>query len=268
MQSQTLIRIFLMLTVISPAKSLDFESPAPKGKATQPRFLSESQQIIEQIKQLAPQDVASLMKLSEKLALLNYDRFQAFKTPFTKSNARSCIYAFKGDVYQGFDADTLEADDLAFAQQHLRILSGLYGVLRPLDLMQAYRLEMGTKFNSSLGKNLYEFWGDKLNQSISKELKKSDSPVLINLASNEYFKAVKAKQLDYEIITPVFKDFKNDQYKIISFFAKKARGLMSRYIVQNRIDEPEALKDFSVAGYRFSKKLSNSSEFVFTRKKV
>ena len=156
-----------MLTVISPAKSLNFESPAPKEKVSQPRFLSYSQQIIAQIKQLAPQDIASLMKLSEKLALLNYDRFQAFNTPFTKSNAKACIYAFQGDVYQGLDAETLEEDDLTFAQQHLRILSGLYGVLRPLDLMQAYRLEMGTKFNSSLGKNLYEFWGDKLNQSIS-----------------------------------------------------------------------------------------------------
>ncbi|MGB0496116.1 MAG: peroxide stress protein YaaA [Kangiellaceae bacterium] len=256
-----------MLTVISPAKSLDFESPAAKSKTTKPRFLTESQQIIDQIKKLAPQDIAILMKLSDKLALLNYDRFQSFQTPFTKKNSKACVFAFKGDVYQGLDAETLSADNLDYAQQHLRILSGLYGLLRPLDLMQAYRLEMGTKFSISLGKNLYEFWGNKLNQSLSKELKKSESPILINLASNEYFKAVKAKQLDFEIITPIFKDFKNDQYKIISFFAKKARGLMSRFIIENKIDHPEGLKDFKVEGYRFAKRLSNDSEFVFTRKK-
>ncbi len=257
-----------MLTVISPAKSLNFESPSSNTKTSKPRFLTESQQIISQIKQLAPQDIASLMKLSDKLALLNYDRFQKFQTPFTKKNSKACIYAFKGDVYQGLDAETLDIDDLDYAQQHLRILSGLYGLLRPLDLMQAYRLEMGIKFNSPIGKNLYEFWGDKLNHSLSKELEKSDSSILINLASNEYFKAVKAKQLNYQVITPVFKDFKNGQYKIISFFAKKARGLMSRYIIQNKIDEPEALKGFNVNGYRFAEKLSTENELVFTRKHV
>jgi cytoplasmic iron level regulating protein YaaA (DUF328/UPF0246 family) len=160
----------------------------------------------------------------------------------------------------------MSSEDLTFAQSHLRILSGLYGVLRPLDLMQAYRLEMGTKFETKTGKNLYEFWGEQLNQSINQELNKSDSKVLINLASNEYYKALKAKQLNHEIITPVFKDFKNDQYKVISFFAKKARGLMSRYIIQNRIDQPDALKDFRLGGYRFSRRLSNDKEFVFTRR--
>lgn len=255
-----------MLIVISPAKSLDFDNPAPSIRTTKPRFLDQSQLIIEQIKKLAPQDIASLMKLSDKLALLNYERYQNFTLPFTKSNAKPAIFAFKGDVYQGFDADTLSNDDLAFAQQHLRILSGLYGVLRPLDLMQAYRLEMGTKFNNSKGKNLYEFWADTLKNSIEKELLKSDSPILINLASNEYFKAIQAKKLSQEIITPVFKDFKNGQYKIISFFAKRARGLMSRFIVQNRITEAKQLKDFDLAGYQFSKKESNNTELVFTRK--
>ncbi|MBV1909016.1 MAG: peroxide stress protein YaaA, partial [Kangiellaceae bacterium] len=231
-----------MLTVISPAKSLDFDSPVASTKTTKPRFLAQSQQIIDQIKHLAPQDIAELMKLSDKLAILNYDRFQEFETPFTKKNARACVFAFRGDVYQGLDADTLTADDLDFSQNHLRILSGLYGVLRPLDLMQAYRLEMGTKFENELGKNLYEFWGETLKISIQKELDKSDSQVLVNLASNEYFKAIKAKQLSHPVITPVFKDYKNGQYKIISFFAKKARGLMARYIIQNKIDQPEGLK--------------------------
>ena len=255
-----------MLTVISPAKSLDFERPIPSTKTTKPRFLKQSQQIIDQIKRLAPQDIAGLMRLSDKLAVLNYDRFQAFQTPFTKKNARSAVFAFRGDVYQGLDADSMSTEDLSFAQDHLRILSGLYGVLRPLDLVQAYRLEMGTKFNSPLGKNLYDFWENSLKQSIEKELAKSDSPVLVNLASNEYFKALKAKQLSYEIVTPIFKDFKNGQYKVISFFAKKARGLMSRYIIQNKIDQPEALKDFRLGGYKISKRLSSDKEYVFTRK--
>lgn len=255
-----------MLTVISPAKSLDFENPVPSTKTTKPRFLKQSQQIIDQTKKLAPQDIASLMKLSDKLALLNYDRFQNFKTPFTKKNARASVFAFRGDVYLGLDADSLTNDDLDFAQQHLRILSGLYGVLRPLDLIQAYRLEMGTRLENNAGKNLYDFWGESLNQSIEKELKKSDSQVLVNLASNEYFKAIKAKNLSHQIITPVFKDFKNGQYKVISFFAKKARGLMSRYIIQNRIDQPEDLKSFNLGGYKISKKLSSEKEIVFTRK--
>ena len=257
-----------MLTVISPAKSLDFETPIPSCKTTKPRFLKQSQQLIDQLQKLAPQDVASLMKLSDKLAILNFDRFQAFETPFTKTNARASVFAFKGDVYQGLDAYSLSSDELNFAQGHLRILSGLYGLLRPLDLMQAYRLEMGTKFENSNGKNLYEFWGDTLNQSIAKELDKSDSQVLVNLASNEYFKAVKEKSISHKIITPVFKDYKNGQYKIISFFAKKARGLMSRYIIQNKIDQPEGLKGFNLAGYKLDKKLSGEKELIFTRKEV
>jgi cytoplasmic iron level regulating protein YaaA (DUF328/UPF0246 family) len=255
-----------MLTVISPAKSLDFDSEVPNVRTTKPRFLDDSQSIIDQIKELAPQDIASLMKLSDKLAMLNYERFQSFSTPFTKANARASIFAFRGDVYQGLDASSLDKDDLVFAQNNLRILSGLYGVLRPLDLMQAYRLEMGTKFENDSGKNLYEFWGEKLNHSISKELKNSETPILVNLASNEYFKALKAKQLGFEIITPIFKDFKNGQYKIISFYAKKARGLMSRYIIQNRIESVEELKGFNLEGYKFDPKSSNDKDFVFNRK--
>ena len=257
-----------MLTVISPAKSLDFESPLATKRKTQPQFLEQSQALIDELKGLAPQDIASLMKLSDKLAVLNYDRFQEFNTPFTPANARQALLAFRGDVYLGLDADTLSNDDFQFAQKHLRILSGLYGVLRPLDLIQPYRLEMGTKFENKVGKNLYAFWGEQLNLHIQKELKKHEQPVLINLASNEYFKAIKAKQLPYRIVTANFKDLKNGQYKMISFFAKKARGLMSRFIIQNQIDHPEGLKDFNLAGYYFDKKSSTEDDLVFLRDEV
>ncbi len=254
-----------MISVISPAKSLDFESSSPSDKVTIPRFLKQSQEIIDQVKGLAPQDIASLMKLSDKLAFLNYERFQEFNQPFNTGNAKACIYAFQGDVYQGLDAASLTDKDMDFAQQHLRILSGLYGILKPLDLMQAYRLEMGTRLENSKGKNLYEFWGESLNQSIQKELANSDSQTLINLASNEYFKVLKPKLLQYKIVTPIFKDFKNGQYKIISFYAKKARGMMSRYIIQNKIDEPEALKEFDMGGYQYSSELSSDTEYTYTR---
>lgn len=257
-----------MITVISPAKSLDFESPLATKQKSQPAFLDQSQTLIDQLKDLAPQDIASLMKLSDKLALLNFDRFQTFNTPFTPENARQAVLAFKGDVYQGLDAENLSADDFKYAQKHLRILSGLYGILKPLDLIQPYRLEMGTRFENNKGKNLYEFWDMILNQHIQKELKKQDTPVLVNLASNEYFKALKSKKLPYRIITPTFKDWKNGQYKMISFFAKRARGLMTRFIVQNKIDTPELLKEFNLDGYQFSAKDSNEDELVFLRKQT
>lgn len=255
-----------MITVISPAKSLDFEGPLATKQKTQPKFIKESEELAKQLKKLAPQDIASLMKLSDKLATLNFDRFQAFKPPFTPENARQAVLAFRGDVYQGLDADTLSSDDFKFAQKHLRILSGLYGILKPLDLIQPYRLEMGTKFENNAGKNLYEFWGTSLNEHLQKELKKQEQPVIVNLASNEYFKAVKEKQMPYRIITPVFKDYKNGQYKILSFFAKKARGLMTRYIIQNQIDSPEELKNFNSDGYKFDKKSSTDDSLVFLRK--
>ncbi|TQV75154.1 peroxide stress protein YaaA [Aliikangiella marina] len=255
-----------MITVISPAKSLDFEGPLATKQKSQPKYLSESQQLVAQLKKLAPQEIASLMKLSDKLATLNFDRFQSFKPPFTPENARQALLAFRGDVYQGLDADTLSSDDFKYAQKHLRILSGLYGILKPLDLIQPYRLEMGTKFANDAGKNLYEFWGDTLNNHLQKELKKQAQPIIVNLASNEYFKAVKEKDMPYRIITPVFKDFKNGQYKILSFFAKKARGLMTRFIIQNQIDDPEGLKAFNLDGYKFDKKSSTDDSLVFLRK--
>ncbi|WP_444997588.1 peroxide stress protein YaaA [Aliikangiella sp. IMCC44359] len=254
-----------MITVISPAKSLDFEGPLATKQKSQPQFLAQSEQLIKQLKKLAPQDIASLMKLSDKLAVLNFDRFQDFSPPFTLDNARQAILAFKGDVYQGLDANTFNAGDFKYAQKHLRILSGLYGVLRPLDLIQAYRLEMGTKFENNAGKNLYAFWDNQLNQFIQKELSKHQQPILVNLASNEYFKAVKSKELTQRIITPTFKDYKNGQFKMISFFAKRARGLMSRFIIQNQLDTPAALKDFNLDGYYFDKKTSTENELIFLR---
>jgi len=251
-----------MIIVISPAKTLDFDSAPITKSYTQPRFIEQSQQLIDDLKKLSTGDIASLMKLSDKLAALNMARFQTWQAPFDLDNAKQAVLAFKGDVYTGLDADTLSEDELEFAQQNLRILSGLYGALRPLDLMQAYRLEMGTKFANTKGKDLYQFWGSQLRESIEAEL--ADG-VLINLASNEYFKAVQAKKLNARIITPVFKDWKSGQYKIISFYAKKARGLMSRYIIEQRLQEPEALKQFDTDGYRFSAEMSSGDEWIFIR---
>lgn len=253
-----------MLTVISPAKTLDFDTPSHTDRHTEPRFLSQSQQLIDQLKKLSSQEIASLMKVSDKLAGLNMARFQQWKTPFTEKNAKQAILAFKGDVYTGLDAETLDEQDLDFAQQHLRILSGLYGVLRPLDLMQPYRLEMGTPFQNKAGRDLYAFWGEQLQKSLEAEPALQDG-VLINLASNEYFKAVNAKKLKATIITPVFKDWKNGQYKMISFYAKKARGLMSRYIIDQKINSPEKLKQFDSEGYRYSEEMSQKNDWVFIR---
>lgn len=255
-----------MLAVISPAKSLDFECPLATKAHTQPVFLDQAELLIDELKQLTHQDVAGLMKLSDKLAELNVHRFQSFKTPFTPDNARQAILAFRGDVYQGLDADSLKEKDFKYAQGHLRILSGLYGLLKPLDLIQPYRLEMGTPFGNQRGNNLYQFWGDRVHKALAEELEKHKSPFLINLASNEYFKVVKHKQLPFEVITPNFKDYKNGQYKVISFFAKRARGMMARFIIENQIDTPEGLKEFAVDGYRFDKKSSSSNELIFLRK--
>ncbi|NOQ94911.1 MAG: peroxide stress protein YaaA [Methylophaga sp.] len=251
-----------MIIVISPAKTLDFDSDPITKELSQPRFLTQSQQLIDDLKKLSTADIASLMKLSDKLAGLNMARFQTWGTPFDLTNAKQAVLAFKGDVYTGLDAESLDASGFEFMQKKLRILSGLYGVLRPLDLMQAYRLEMGTKFANNKGKNLYQFWGSQLRESIEAEL---TDGILINLASNEYFKAVEAKKLKARIITPVFKDWKNGQYKIISFYAKKARGLMSRYIIDQRIEEPEQIKQFDVDGYRFSSEMSEGDDWVFIR---
>ena len=251
-----------MLLVISPAKTLDFESEPVTSVHGQPRFLKQSQQLINELKKLSVAELATLMKLSDKLAGLNMARFQTWSTPFDFSNAKQAVLAFKGDVYTGLDAESLDDKSFEFMQQHVRILSGLYGVLRPLDLIQPYRLEMGTKFNNAKGRNLYQFWGDQLREAIEAEL---DDGILINLASNEYFKALQVKQLNARVITPVFKDWKNGQYKIISFYAKKARGLMSRYIIENKINKPEQLQQFDLDGYYFNPEMSKGDNWVFIR---
>lgn len=250
-----------MLVVISPAKKLDYSSSIEAPLLSQPALLDHAQELSQGLKKLAPQDISSLMHLSDKLGTLNYERFQEWQTPFNADNARAAVLAFKGDVYQGLDADNMSAADLHWAQDHLRILSGLYGVLRPLDLMQAYRLEMGTKFATPRGKDLYQFWGD----IITGELNQLDSSVLVNLASNEYFKAVRKKDITARIVTPVFMDMKDDKYKIISFYAKKARGMMSRYIIQNRITEIEQINQFDSDGYRYNAALSEADAPVFLR---
>ena len=254
-----------MLVVVSPAKNLDFESSIPVSDFSQPAMLDDTNRLMEVCRTLSPADLSSLMKISDKLATLNANRFAEFSTPFTADNARQAMYAFNGDVYTGLDAYTLSEDSVAYAQNHLRILSGLYGLLRPLDLMQAYRLEMGTKLANPDGKDLYEFWDDRITQVLNDAMEEQGDNVLVNLASNEYFKAVKKKQLNGMVITPTFKDCKNGQYKIISFFAKKARGLMARYIIENRVEDVEGLKAFDVDGYVFSEEQSSSTELVFLR---
>lgn len=254
-----------MLIVVSPAKTLDFETPAHTETHSQPRFLDQSETLVTEMRKMAPLDISNLMGVSDKIASLNAARYEQWQRPFTSANAKQAILAFKGDVYTGLDADSLSEDDLTYAQTHLRILSGLYGVLRPLDLMQPYRLEMGIKLANEKGANLYSFWGEDITDSLNQELADNPQPVLVNLASNEYFKSVKTKALNAEVITPVFKDEKNGTYKIISFYAKKARGLMARYIIDNRIDNPEHLKEFDIDGYYFKPEESNSKELVFYR---
>ena len=257
-----------MLLVVSPAKKLDFESPLATTQKSQASLLEHSEVLIERCVKLSPSQIASLMKLSDKLAGLNAARFGEWSQPFTVENSRQAVLAFNGDVYNGLDAASFSDEDFDFAQQHFRILSGLYGLLRPLDLMQAYRLEMGTKLDNVRGSNLYQFWGDIITNELNKALAEQGDNVLINLASNEYFKAVKKKLLNATIITPQFKDWKNGQYKMISFFAKKARGLMARYIIQNQLTDVEQLKDFGLAGYQYNSDLTQGNDLVFTRKQL
>ncbi|MEJ1353490.1 MAG: peroxide stress protein YaaA [Candidatus Sedimenticola sp. (ex Thyasira tokunagai)] len=254
-----------MLIVISPAKTLDYETPAQTGSFTQPDYLKSSGQLIEQLRRLSAIDIAEMMKVSMKIAELNFDRLEAWRRPFTLKNSKQALLAFKGDVYTGLNAIDFSEDDLAFAQDHLRILSGLYGLLRPLDLMQPYRLEMGRKLKTAQGGTLYQFWGEILTKGLNKVLAEQESQVLINLASNEYFKAVKPALLEGRLINPVFKERKGMEYKIIGVHAKKARGLMSRFIIKNRLQQPEALKAFVDADYCYNADLSNERDWVFTR---
>ena len=254
-----------MLIVISPAKKLDMETPANTDLYTQPALLEHARALINILQEKDSFEIASLMKLSMKLADLNVSRYQTWQPPFSPSNAKQALWAFRGDVYQGMDVDSFQSADIDFAQSHLRILSGLYGILRPLDLMQAYRLEMGTKLANPQGKDLYAFWGDTITQTLNAALKEQGDDILINLASQEYFKSIQTKNLQGKIITPVFKESKNGQYKVIGIYAKRARGLMSRYIIQHQLSHPEELKDFNLDGYQWHAELSDEQQLVFTR---
>lgn len=254
-----------MYTVLSPAKKLDFSDPAKGLSKTKPLFPDDTTELIKRARKYTPQDLRRLMGISEDLANLNAERFKAFD-PAGKSETKQAALAFAGDVYLGLDANSLDKEDFAFAQKHVGILSGLYGLLRPLDGMQPYRLEMGSRVDTKRGANLYDFWDGKLNEAVTKMVTKSKTKTLINLASNEYFSAVQAKTLDVPVIQPVFKEIKDGKAKIISFLAKKARGVMARHIIENRINEPEDLKSFSIDRYKFDAAASTDKQWVFTRK--
>ncbi len=254
-----------MLAIISPAKTLDFDSPAPTRKHTQPMFLQESGELIGQLREFAPPDLADLMGISSKLAELNVDRYASWNPPFTRSNARQAVLAFKGDVYLGLDAYDYTERDFTWAQKHVRILSGLHGLLKPLDLIQPYRLEMGTRLQNRRGSSLYDFWEDKITAALNEAIAAQKQPLLVNLASNEYFKAVDASRIDARIVTPTFKDLSRGRYRFLSFFAKKARGLMTSYIVKNRVSTLKALKAFDWQGYRYCKAQSSANDWVFLR---
>ena len=257
-----------MLIVVSPAKTLDFETPSISEQYSQADLIADSAELIDVCRQLTPVDLSSLMKISDKLAGLNTARFTEWSAEFTPENAKQAVFAFKGDVYTGLDAETFTTDDMAFAQQHFRILSGLYGLLRPLDLIKAYRLEMGTKLANGRGTNLYQFWGDIITDKVNETLAAQGDKVLINLASNEYFKAVQKKRLKGRIITPVFKDCKAGKFKIISFYAKKARGLMARYIIENQLTDVSQLTAFDTDGYYYCDAESTDIELVFKRDEI
>lgn len=254
-----------MLMVISPAKTLDYTTRPVTERFTQPQHLEHAQDLINQLRDFSPAQIAELMHLSDKLAGLNAARFGSWSAKFSPENAKQALLAFKGDVYTGLNAEDFSEADFDFAQSHLRMLSGLYGVLRPLDLMQPYRLEMGTKLANPRGKDLYAFWGERISTWLNEALLAQGDEVLLNLASNEYFSAVKRKALNARIIDTEFKDLKNGQYKIISFYAKKARGLMARYVIKERLQDPEGLKDFNDQGYRYSAEHSKADSLVFLR---
>lgn len=254
-----------MITLLSPAKTLDFESQTQELQLTDHLFPRESMQLIRILKKKKVDDIKSLMSVSDAIATLNVQRFKSFSKEYTADNSKAAVEAFKGDVYVGLDYPTLSATDVAFAQDHLRILSGLYGLLRPLDKMQPYRLEMGTRLPTTAGTNLYHFWGDKITKALNKQLKETGTDVVLNLASNEYFKAVKKNKLKAHLIEANFKEERDGQLKFISFSAKKARGLMARYVVQNQITSPTDLRGFDLDGYHFSEEHSTENNLLFIR---
>ncbi len=256
-----------MLFLLSPAKSLDYETPLPAGLLhTQPQFIAQSQTLIDVLREQSPQQIASLMDISDKLAALNVARYEAWSPKFTAKNSRQAIMAFNGDVYDGLQAHSLTAKQLDWAQTHVCMLSGLYGVLRPLDWMQPYRLEMGTRLRTAKGTNLYHFWGTQIADYLNQQQHGEDAPIVINLASQEYFKSVDLKALRARVVTCSFEDYKNGQYKVISFFAKKARGLMARYAIEHQAKTPAALKKFNIDGYAYASDVSTADHFLFRRK--
>ena len=257
-----------MQFLLSPAKSLDYETPAGDVPHSEPLFVKQSAQLIKLLKPQSPQQIAELMGLSDALSSLNVARYHAWRPKFTTQNAKQAVLAFNGDVYGGLDATTLRQKDLDWAQDHVCILSGLYGVLRPLDLMQPYRLEMGTRLVNAAGSNLYKFWGTRLSEHLNQRLQADKSPVVINLASQEYFKAVDVKALKARVVECVFEEFKNGQYKVISFMAKRARGLMARYAIQHRVTTPKKLEKFDLEGYAFCADASQPHRLVFRRNRV
>ena len=254
-----------MLITLSPSKGQDFDSPLAFSKHSKPVQLADSEVLIKELRKVNSKQLQNLMSVSEKIADLNVDRYRTFSVPFNRSNARQAIFAFKGDVYGGIEVENFDAEDLAYAQDHVRILSGLYGCLRPLDLIQPYRLEMKTKLGNPRGDNLYQFWGESITNNLNKALKKQQEPVIVNLASNEYFKAVKPASLDGELLNINFKETKNGKTRIIATFAKRARGMMTDFIVRNRIESPAGLKKFRREGYRFSRELSDDKQWTFER---
>lgn len=255
-----------MLLLLSPAKSLDYETPVEGLSHTLPQFVTQSAELIEVLKPKTPVQIAELMDLSDNLAALNVARYEAWRPKFTAKNSKQAVLAFNGDVYDGLDAKSLKVKDLEWAQDHVCILSGLYGVLRPLDWMQPYRLEMGTALTNPRGKNLYQFWGSSISTYLNERLSQDKTPVVINLASQEYFKAVNVKTLNARVVECVFEDYKGGKYKVISFFAKRARGLLARYAIQKQIKNPEKLKEFDSDGYGFVASASDENRWVFRRR--
>lgn len=254
-----------MLTVLSPAKSLNLEPQKQTSRFSTPEFLDEAEALIKKLRRMSKKSLRELMGISEDLAELNHERFNQWSRPFSTENAKQAALMFNGDVYQGLQAEQFKARDLVFAQDHLRILSGLYGVLRPLDLMQAYRLEMGTSLSTRSGNSLYDFWSEKITRSLNRELETHRHPELVNLASNEYFKSVKPRLLTGPVITPVFKEIKDGKSRTIALFAKQARGRMAAWIIQNRIDQPDQLSDFNLDGYEFQADASTADKLTFSR---
>lgn len=256
-----------MLVVISPAKKLDYESPTRIRKHSRPDFVAESEKLIRNLRKFSATDLKNLMGINDKIAETNRARYKSWSRDFPPENSRQAILAFMGDVYRGLDARSLNSRDLNYAQSHLRILSGLYGVLRPLDLIQPYRLEMGTQFTTSRGPDLYRFWGSRLAESLNEQAHSVRTRYLVNLASIEYFDSVGGDALDLDVITPVFKERLRGQYRVLGFIAKKSRGMMARYIIRNRIKNPEDLRAFDAGGYAFNEGMSSGGKFVFTRDK-